>query len=73
MRIGGAVVEPHAHIGRCAVTKLDPDTGKPTLDTLGAIQHYRGDIETEEPIPFGVQARVVAPGRVAVGDPVAVV
>lgn len=72
VRIGGAVVEPHAHIGRCAVTTLDPDTGKPTLDTLGAIKHYRGEIESEEPLPFGVQARVVEPGGVALGDPVEV-
>jgi uncharacterized protein YcbX len=70
VRIGEATVEPHAHIGRCAVTKLDPDTGKPTLDTLGAIKHYRGEVESEEAIPFGVQARVIVPGRVAVGDPV---
>ena len=70
MRIGGAVVEPHAHIGRCAVTRLDPDTGTPDLDTLGAIKHYRGEIQSEEPLPFGVQARVVEPGPVAIGDPV---
>jgi len=73
VRIGGAVVEPHAHIGRCAVTKLDPETGTPNLDTLGAIKHYRGEVKSEEPLPFGVQARVVEPGRVAIGDPVEVV
>lgn len=72
VRVGGAVVEPHAHIGRCAVTKLDPDSGKPTLDTLGAIRHYRGEVESEEALPFGVQARVLEPGAVALGDPVVV-
>lgn len=72
VRIGEAVVVPHAHIGRCAVTKLDPATAAPTLDTLAAIKHYRGEIESEEPLPFGVQARVVVPGRVTVGDTVTV-
>lgn len=72
VRVGGAVVEPHGHIGRCAVTKLDPDTGRPTLDTLGAIKHYRGEIQSEEALPFGVQARVVEPGSVALGDPIIV-
>jgi uncharacterized protein YcbX len=72
VRIGGAVIVPHAHIGRCAVTTQNPETGLPDLDTLGAIKHYRGEIETEEPIPFGVQARVAEPGVVRVGDPVSV-
>ncbi|MFN8221697.1 MAG: MOSC domain-containing protein [Gaiellales bacterium] len=72
VRIGDAVIEPHAHIGRCAVTKLDPETGVPTLDTLGAIKHYRSEIASEEALPFGVQARVLEPGRVAVGDPLVV-
>jgi uncharacterized protein len=72
VRIGEAVVIPHAHIGRCAVTRVNPDTGKPDLDTLGAIKHYRSEIETEEPLPFGVQARVVEPGVVRVRDPISV-
>jgi uncharacterized protein YcbX len=72
VRIGEAVVIPHAHIGRCAVTTQNPDTGLPDLDTLGAIKHYRGEIESEEPIPFGVQARVAEPGVVQVGDSISV-
>jgi uncharacterized protein YcbX len=72
VRVGGALVAVRAHVGRCAVTTLDPDRGVRDLDTLGAIAAYRGDVETREPLPFGVWCEVVEPGRVAVGDPVAV-
>lgn len=72
VQVGSAVIEPHAHIGRCAVTTLDPETGKRTLDTLGAIKHYRGEIQSAEALPFGVQARVLEPGSVALGDRVTV-
>ena len=70
VRLGGATVAVREHVGRCAVTTLDPDRGVRDLDTLGAISAYRGDVPTREPIPFGVWCEVVAPGRVAVGDPV---
>jgi uncharacterized protein YcbX len=68
--IGSAVVRPLSHVGRCAVTTQDPDTGEVTLDTLHVLRAYRGDVETEEPLPFGVWGEVVVPGRIAVGDPV---
>jgi uncharacterized protein YcbX len=71
--VGKAVVRPNGLAGRCAVTTHDPDTGVPTLDTLRLIRAYRGDVPTEEPLPFGVWGEVVRPGRVAVGDPVALV
>jgi uncharacterized protein YcbX len=70
VRVGGAVVAVRAHVGRCAVTTRDPDTGVRDLDTLGAIAAYRGDVPTREPLPFGVWCEVVEPGPVAVGDPV---
>lgn len=73
VRVGGAVVVPRDRVGRCAVTTRDPDTGERTLDTLGAIAVYRGDVPSVEPLPFGVWCSVVTPGRVAVGDPVEVV
>ncbi len=69
--IGSAVVRPLAHCGRCAVTTQDPDTGEVTLDTLRVLGAYRGDVETQEPLPFGVWGEVVTPGDVRVGDPVA--
>lgn len=70
VRIGGAVVVPRGLVGRCAVTTQDPDTGRPNLPTLRALTQYRGDVPSEEPLPFGVYAEVVEPGRVALGDPV---
>jgi MOSC domain-containing protein len=73
VRVGDATVAVREHVGRCAVTTLDPDTGKRDLDTLGTILVYRGDIPTREPLPFGIWCEVVEAGRVAVGDPVDVV
>jgi hypothetical protein len=70
VRVGGAVLVVRAHVGRCAVTTLDPDCGIRDLDTLGAIAAYRGEVPTEEPLPFGVWCKVLEPGPVAVGDPV---
>jgi uncharacterized protein YcbX len=72
VRVGGAVVAPLEPVGRCAVTTQDPDTGVPDLDTLRVIGAYRTDVPTSEPIPFGVWGRVETPGRVSLGDPVAV-
>jgi MOSC domain-containing protein len=72
VRLGGAVVAVRENVGRCAVTTLDPETGMRDLDTLGTIAAYRADVPTGEPLPFGVWCEVVAPGPVAVGDPVEV-
>ena len=69
VRIGAAQVRPAGDVGRCVITKLDPDTGTSDLDTLGALARYRRNGRTE-PLPFGVYGEVLAPGRVAVGDPV---
>lgn len=70
--VGGAVVVPHGNVGRCAVTRQDPATGRPDVDTLGGLTSYRGVIETTEPLPFGVWGEVVRPGMVRVGDPISV-
>jgi len=67
--IGGAVVAPVGNVGRCAVTTKNPDTGETDLDTLGTLAAYRREGRTE-PLPFGVHAAVVQPGRVCVGDAV---
>jgi uncharacterized protein len=72
VRVGGAVVAVRAHVGRCAVTTRDPDTGVRDLDTLGVIAEYRADVPTREPLPFGVWCEVVEPGPIAVGDSVEV-
>ena len=71
VRLGKALVVVHGNVGRCVVTKRDPDTGETTLETLDAIAAYRADVETTEPLPFGVWGDVVEPGRVRLGDAVA--
>jgi uncharacterized protein YcbX len=68
VRVGDAVVRPLGHVGRCAVTTQDPDSGIPTVDTLGALRAYRP--EGTEPLPFGVFGAVARPGRIRVGDAV---
>ena len=73
VRVGEATVAVREHVGRCAVTTLDPDTGIRDLDTLGTIAAYRSDVPTREPLPFGIWCEVVEAGRVVVGDPVDVV
>jgi uncharacterized protein YcbX len=70
VRLGEAVVVPQGNAGRCAVTTQNPDTGAPDLDTLKALAAYRRDIESTEPLAFGVHAAVAQPGRVRVGDTV---
>jgi hypothetical protein len=70
VRVGEAVVIPNGNVGRCVITKQNPDTAISDLDTLNAIAAYRGELETTEPLAFGVHAAVAQPGRVRVGDPV---
>jgi uncharacterized protein len=70
VRLGEAVVVPQGNVGRCAVTTQNPDTGEPDLDTLKALAAYRRELETTEPLPFGVHAAVAQAGRVRVDDPV---
>jgi uncharacterized protein YcbX len=70
VRLGQAVVLLQGNVGRCVVTKRDPDTGKTTLETLDAIAAYRAEAETTEPLPFGVWGEVADPGRVRLGDEV---
>ncbi|MGH3118236.1 MAG: MOSC domain-containing protein [Gaiellales bacterium] len=70
VRIGDAVIRPRGNVGRCAVTTQDPETGVPDLDTLRVLGQYRGDVETSEPLPFGVWGEILEPGRVRLGDPV---
>ena len=64
IRIGDAIVVPQGNVGRCAVTTQNPDTGQVDLDTLKALADYRGEVETTEPLPFGIHAAVAEPGRV---------
>jgi uncharacterized protein YcbX len=72
VRVGDAVLRVGGHVGRCALTTRQPDTGVVDFKTLHILQAYRGDMESTEPLPFGVHARVLEPGRVRLGDPVRV-
>ena len=70
VRLGEAVVVPQGNVGRCAVTTQNAETGEPDLNTLKALAAYRREVESTEPLPFGVHAAVAEPGRVRLGDPV---
>lgn len=70
VQVGGAVVIPQGHVGRCVITTQDPETGCTDLDTLKGLAAYRSDASTTEPLPFGIHAAVAEPGFVRVGDPV---
>lgn len=76
LRIGKATVRIRGDVGRCAITTQNPETGKPDFDTLRTIAGYRRFTQNEageRHIPFGIYGEVVEPGRVTVGDAVAVV
>lgn len=68
LRVGEAVVVPLGNVGRCVITKQNPDSGETDLDTLNGLADYRRDVEATEPLPFGVHAAVAQAGHVRVGD-----
>ena len=71
VRIGAATIRVNGHVGRCLITSRHPDTGKidvPTLDILG---EYRRELDSTEPLPFGIYGEVREPATIRVGDPVA--
>jgi uncharacterized protein len=72
IRLGEATIRAGGPVARCALTTRSPDTGERDLDTLKLIKGYRG-MRDGEAIDFGIYARVEEPGRVRVGDPVALV
>jgi uncharacterized protein YcbX len=76
LQIGAAVVKIRGDVGRCAITTQNPETGEPDFDTLRTISEYRPFTDNEagkRHIPFGMYGEVTEPGRVAIGDAVAVV
>lgn len=73
VRIGAAHVRFTGHVGRCSITTRDPETGLVDLPTLDLLRSYRGDLDTTEPLAFGVYGEVLEGGRVAVGDAVKLV
>jgi len=66
--VGDAVLRGADTVARCVVTTRDPDTGATDVPTLKALAALRG----KRDVTFGIWCDVVAPGRVAVGDPVSV-
>ncbi|HUA04044.1 MAG TPA: MOSC domain-containing protein [Solirubrobacteraceae bacterium] len=70
VQIGGATVAFAGHVGRCVITTRDPDTGEVDLPTLKMLGTYRLDLDTTEPLPFGIYGQVFKPGTVRVGDAV---
>ncbi len=73
VRIGPSLVEWHGHIGRCATTTRDPDSGEVTFPTLHVLAAYRKEHRSEEPLPFGIYGEVLEGGTVRIGDEVEVV
>ncbi|MDX6437122.1 MAG: uncharacterized protein QOK34_1956 [Gaiellaceae bacterium] len=76
LRIGDALVKIQGDVARCAITTQNAETGEPDFDTLRTISEYRPvtlNDAGKKQIPFGVYGEVTEPGRVAIGDSVAVV
>lgn len=63
LRIGSAVLHVEERITRCRATEANPDTGRYDAPTLAALNDGYGHQD------FGVYARVVQGGDVALGDP----
>jgi len=64
LQIGTARVKIETRITRCVATTFDPDTGAKNGDTLAALQDGWGHQD------FGVYARVVGSGQIAIDDKV---
>jgi uncharacterized protein YcbX len=64
---GDAVLRVTEPVPRCVVTTRDPERGRRDVPTLKALAALRGTAD----VTFGVWCEVVVPGRVRVGDAVA--
>lgn len=64
LRTGEAELEVVERIERCRATEANPDTGERDTDTLALLRDRFGHRD------FGVFARVVRPGRIALGEEV---
>jgi hypothetical protein len=70
VHVSDATLAMHGHVGRCLITSRDPESGDVDLPTLDFLGEYRRDIDSTEPLPFGIYGEVVHGGTVRVGDPV---
>jgi uncharacterized protein YcbX len=69
-RIGESLIRWHGHVGRCLVTSRNPQSGDVDLPTLDILGEYRRELDSTEPLPFGIHGEVLQAGEVRVGDPV---
>jgi uncharacterized protein YcbX len=72
VRLGEALVRFEGHVGRCNITSRHPVSGEADTPTLKILGRYRQELETTEPLAFGVYGRVLEPGTLRVGAAVAV-
>jgi hypothetical protein len=68
LEVGEARLRIHGNVGRCVTTTRGPESGKVDLPTLKMLAAYRSDMETTEPLPFGVHGEVLEGGVVRIGD-----
>jgi uncharacterized protein YcbX len=68
LEVGEARLRIHGNVGRCVTTTRGPDSGEVDRPTLKMLASYRRDMETTEPLPFGVHGEVLRGGTVRVGD-----
>ncbi len=68
LQVGESLLRFEGHVGRCLVTSRDPENGAVTLPTLDLLREYRTEIDSTEPLPFGVYGQVLRGGSVRVGD-----
>lgn len=72
VRIGPALLRMHGHVGRCLITSRDPETAAVDLPTLELLAEYRREMQSSEPLPFGIYGEVLEGGTVRLGDAVSV-
>jgi uncharacterized protein YcbX len=70
VRVGEATLAMHGHVGRCLITSRDPESGEVDLPTLDLLGEYRRELDSTEPLPFGIYGEVLHGGTVRIGDPV---
>jgi uncharacterized protein YcbX len=70
-RVGESLIRWRGNVGRCLITSRDPESGDVDLPTLDILGEYRREIDSTEPLPFGIYGEVLQGGTVRIGDPVA--
>lgn len=68
LEVGAARLRIQGNVGRCVTTTRGPESGEVDLPTLKMLAAYRMELETTEPLPFGVHGQVLRGGTVRVGD-----